>query len=510
MELTDAAPEGPAGTGPSADDLPIRARVLIAGTAIGAVGVLLTVLLTAGALSVADGLAWLLLTVAFAASELFQFEVPSKTERITYSTTDAIWTAAILLAEPVVVVWAVAVGVLVGQSIQAWTPVKVAFNAAQMVLGIGAALLVYQALGSPPVTTVAGWVAIALGMAAFQLVNTLLMAALLAILVQEPFWRTVRDPSALLHWVGNLAIGILAALLWTVAPAALPLLLVPLALTFLAYRGWLRSTEERTAMRGMARDADVISRSSAAGGRLTLPTGLQDARSLALTLNGMLDRLDAAFQRERRFIRETSHELRTPITICRGHLELLGPEPTAAELDEAVEIVLDELDRMARIVEDMNTLARMEDPASVRAEAVDISAVLDDVAAKAAPLTDGRLEVPRVHGAGSVRADRQRLTQALINLVTNAVQHTPPGTAVRLRVHHSPARWRFEVDDDGGGVPAAEADAVFLPFRTGASPASGNGLGLAIVSGIARAHGGSAGLDNRPGAGATFWLEIPR
>lgn len=224
----------------------------------------------------------------------------------------------------------------------------------------------------------------------------------------------------------------------------------------------------------------------------------------------MLDRLEASYRRERRFISEASHELRTPITICRGHLELLDTEPDATELKETVDLVVDELDRMARIVEDMNTLARMEDPASLRRVEIGVDALVADVAAKTALLADGRLRVARSTSGLQVTADAQRLTQALINLVKNAVQHTPEGTLVELRATSRPAQWRFEVADYGGGVPAGSEDAVFQPFCTGTSTRPGNGLGLAIVSGIARAHGGRAGLDNRPGEGATFWLEVPR
>jgi len=317
-------------------------------------------------------------------------------------------------------------------------------------------------------------------------------------------------PTGILHWVGNLAIGILVALLWVTLPQALPLLAVPLVLTFLAYRGWLRSIEERDAMHEMARTAEDISRSGDVTTRLNLPPAQDDARALATRLNVMLGRLDAAFQRERLFIRETSHELRTPITICRGHLELLDPVPTAAELQDTVELVIDELDRMARIVEDMNTLARMEDPASLRREDVDVDVLIADVAAKAATLTDGRLQVTSAPAAGRLRADPQRLTQALINLLKNAAQHTPSDAKIELLVSAVDDRWRFEVTDHGDGVPKAEEESVFLPFCTGGSRAAGNGLGLAIVSGIARAHGGTTGLDNRPSSGATFWLEVPR
>ena len=489
---------------------PAAARVLVAGVSLAGVAVTAVRLPEIQVWTGRDAVLFAGLAVAVAVGEFFQFELPHRTERTVYVVTDALWTAALFLVPPSVLVAALAVSIVVGQAVQHFPPVKIAFNVAQILLGISAALLVYGAFGSPAVTEPVGWLAAAAAMAAFQAVNNLLIAAIISLIEHESFWKVALVPTGILHWVGNLAIGILGALLWVVAPLGLLLLAVPLVLTFFAYRGWLRSIEERDAMHEMARTAEDISKSGDVTTRLSLPPAQDDARVLASTLNLMLDRLDAAFQRERLFIRETSHELRTPITICRGHLELLDSDPTAAELRETVELVIDELDRMARIVEDMNTLTRMEDPASLRREAIDIDLLVADVASKAAPLVAGRLEVTSGPTGGHLRADPQRLTQALINLLRNAAQHTPYNTKIELRALAVDDRWRFEVTDHGDGVSPKDVESVFLPFCTGTSTTPGNGLGLAIVFGIARAHGGAAGLDNRPGSGATFWLEVPQ
>jgi signal transduction histidine kinase len=109
----------------------------------------------------------------------------------------------------------------------------------------------------------------------------------------------------------------------------------------------------------------------------------------------------------------------------------------------------------------------------------------------------------------TVRADPQRMTQALLNLLQNAATHARGDGPVRLRVHAEPVGWRFEVADGGGGLPPGEEQFVFEPFRTGSSPTGRTGLGLSIVRGIARAHGGESGVINRPGRGATFWIRIP-
>ncbi len=489
---------------------PARAKILIAAVILGGAVAAVARLPEIVQWTAADLALCGLLVAAVAVGELFQMELPYRNEKVTFSVSDAIWTAGLFLLSPSVLATGLVLGVLVGQLVQPWALVKVAFNAGQFLIGINVALLLFGAMGSPPVTEPVGWLAAAVAMAGFQVVNTVLMAGVISSIEREPFRSVALVQTRVLHWVGNLVIGVLGALLWVTDPVAAPLLLVPLGITFLAYRGWLRSVEERDAMREMARDADHISRTGAATARLNLPPGQEDARALAGTLNVMLDRLDAAFQRERRFIRETSHELRTPITICRGHLELLDATPDTAELRETVDLVVDELDRMARIVEDMNTLARMEDPASLRYEDIDVDVFVADVASKASTLVDGRLQVTSGPAAGRLRADPQRLTQALINLLGNAALHTPGDTKIELSAAAGGDMWRFEVTDHGDGVPPVEEESVFLPFCTGSSPAPGSGLGLAIVSGIARAHGGAAGLDNRPGSGATFWVEVPR
>jgi signal transduction histidine kinase len=115
---------------------------------------------------------------------------------------------------------------------------------------------------------------------------------------------------------------------------------------------------------------------------------------------------------------------------------------------------------------------------------------------------------PGPEGA-TLRADPQRLTQALVNLLQNAADHAKGDEPVRFGVCAEPSSWRFEVTDDGGGLPPGDEEAVFEPFSTG-SVKGGTGLGLSIVRGIAQAHGGQCGVVNRPGHGATFWIRIPR
>jgi signal transduction histidine kinase len=204
-----------------------------------------------------------------------------------------------------------------------------------------------------------------------------------------------------------------------------------------------------------------------------------------------------------------SHELRTPLTICRGHLDVLG-ERAAGEVRAVKETLTGELDLMGRLVEDLTTLARDAGGMLLKIESLPLGDFLGRVAAMAGPILGGRLDMTAGPAGATLRADPQRLAQALLNLLQNAAGHGRGGGPVRLRVRPEPAAWLFEVADEGGGLPPGEERLIFEPFRTG-SPATGRtGLGLSIVRGITRAHGGDCGVVNRPGQGATFWIRIPR
>jgi len=209
------------------------------------------------------------------------------------------------------------------------------------------------------------------------------------------------------------------------------------------------------------------------------------------------------------FMSAVSHELRTPITICRGHLEVLEPDADRREIDETIALVLDELDRMNRLVDDITTAVRGDDPAFLRKEPVQLDALVARVARKVQPLLNGSLRVAPVPPDARLTADPRRLEQALVNLLQNAAVHTPEGTPVELRVAQARKAWLFEVEDRGPGLARGQDDEAFERFVHGPS-SSGSGLGLAVVRSIARGHGGEAGVDNHPGKGATFWILIPR
>jgi signal transduction histidine kinase len=229
---------------------------------------------------------------------------------------------------------------------------------------------------------------------------------------------------------------------------------------------------------------------------------------LAATFNDMLARLETAFESQRRFVSDAGHELRTPITVVRGHLELLEDAP--AEREETLALVLDELDRMARIVNDMLTLAKWEQLDFLTPEPVELGALTDDLLAKASALGN-RAWLVDARGEGSLVADRQRLTQAIMQLAQNAVEHTEDGDEIALGTQLGADGARLWVRDTGPGIPFEEQSRVFERFyRTGERRRSeGAGLGLSIVQTIARAHGGRVELASVPGVGATFTIVLP-
>lgn len=236
-------------------------------------------------------------------------------------------------------------------------------------------------------------------------------------------------------------------------------------------------------------------------------TGRDDVAQLALTFNSMLDRLEESFETQRRFIDDTTHELRTPITVIRGHLELLAHEPD--RLAETTDLSIEELDRMRRIVDDLSLLAHADRPDFLVVDRVDVADLTVDALDKAQVLGERRWRLDEV-AEGEIRADGQRLTQAVMQLISNAVRHTEPGDTITIGSRREVGRIRWWVSDTGPGVGEADREHLFERFRRGANTTrhDGSGLGLAIVDTIARAHGGAARLVEQP-QGARFEIEIP-
>lgn len=239
--------------------------------------------------------------------------------------------------------------------------------------------------------------------------------------------------------------------------------------------------------------------------------GRDDIAALAETFNAMLDRLERAFAAQREFVDDAGHELRTPITIVRGHLELMGDDP--AEREETVRIVMEELDRMSRIVEDLLLLAKAERPDFITPEPVQTGELTADVFVKARALGERDWQLAGAVDA-EVMLDSQRITQAMVQLAQNAVQHTVMGQRVSIGSRDVGDRIELYVADSGPGVQPQDAEVIFERFRRGTarrgSRATGAGLGLAIVKAIAEGHGGHVELRPTEGGGATFVLVLQK
>jgi len=242
--------------------------------------------------------------------------------------------------------------------------------------------------------------------------------------------------------------------------------------------------------------------------------GRDDVSELTTTVNGMLDRLDQALTSQRRLLDDVGHELKTPITIVRGHLELMDPDD-AAEVSASRDLAIDELDRMNGLVRDISTLAEVQRPIRLNRRPVDIATLTERVRMKAAALSAHHWVTSEVADI-VVSVDSDKLTQALLQLAVNAVTHGAPDGPIEIGSATGVdaaglARLRLWVHDEGPGISEHSQLHIFERFRRGdrGRGTSGSGLGLAIVSAIAVAHGGAVSVASRPGRGSTFTIDLP-
>jgi signal transduction histidine kinase len=241
-----------------------------------------------------------------------------------------------------------------------------------------------------------------------------------------------------------------------------------------------------------------------------------EVRVLSDAFNHMLDRLTDAFAGQRAFVADASHELRTPLTVIGGQLEVLASQtnPSGKEVRRVERLVRAEIARMSRLVDDLLLLAKTEQTQFLRVEPIDLPVYVKELWDGMSLLAERRFELGPVP-TGTLRADPDRLAQALRNLLSNAIAHTTPGGGlVRLGVEREGAdRLRFVVEDDGPGIPADQRERVFDRFhRTDAArdrASGGTGLGLAIVRAIAETHGGRVAVGNRPKNGTKIELVLP-
>ncbi|MDO5633685.1 MAG: HAMP domain-containing sensor histidine kinase [Micrococcus sp.] len=238
-------------------------------------------------------------------------------------------------------------------------------------------------------------------------------------------------------------------------------------------------------------------------------TGEDDVATLGRNVNQMLDRIQAAFDSQRQLIDDVGHELRTPITIVQGNLEVMDASDPA-DVAESTDLSLDELQRMRRLVDDLVTLAKTARPDFVSLAAVDVEDLTLRVLEKASQLGDRRWSVgPVAHVTAML--DAQRITQAWLQLAANAVRYSGEDTAVVIGSEVRDDVVRLWVQDQGMGVHPQDQERIFERFSRGSNGArtEGSGLGLTIVSAIVAAHRGRVDLVSQVGMGSVFSMDIP-
>lgn len=284
---------------------------------------------------------------------------------------------------------------------------------------------------------------------------------------------------------------------------------VPMLLALVALTTWLVVGRALAPVNRIRREVDGIT-AERLHRRVPVPDSADEIAALATTMNGMLDRLDAAAKTQRRFVSDASHELRSPLATIRQHAELAQAHPDTMSIAELAEVVSEEGLRLQGIVESLLLLARLDEWADAPAEPVD----LDDVALG---------EVRRLRASGidvdgsGIRAARvegepRLLGQLVRNLVDNAVRHSRGRIAIS--VTPSESHVFVTVEDDGPGVPSEERERIFERFvrldDARSRDAGGSGLGLAIVRGIAGAARGRVAVDESRWGGARFVVTLPR
>jgi two-component system OmpR family sensor kinase len=261
--------------------------------------------------------------------------------------------------------------------------------------------------------------------------------------------------------------------------------------------------------------AAEIARTQDSSAAIPQPEADDEVAELARTLQGMLHSLDdahaeteAMLARQRRFVADASHELRTPLTSVLANLELLA-ESLHGDEGDAARSALRSSRRMRRLVADLLLLARSDVGRAAPRHPVDLAQLLLDAAAELGPLSSEHELSLDAHPA-VVEGDHDELFRLALNLIENALRHTPPGTAIRASTELAGAEAVLTVEDNGPGVPSELAPTLFERFVRGAGDRGGSfGLGLAIVRAVAHSHGGTVALKSVTPHGARFVVRLP-
>jgi signal transduction histidine kinase len=283
----------------------------------------------------------------------------------------------------------------------------------------------------------------------------------------------------------------------------------PLLVGAFAVACWLLVGQALRPVAALRRGAEDIT-TTRGHRRLPVPVAEDEVHRLAVTLNDMLDRLERSSARQRTFVSDAAHELRSPLAAIRTQLEVARAHPADADWDQTSTDALADVERLSRLVDDLLVLARADEAPRRRFEPVDLAQLADDVVARYESST---VRVRRV-GAASVplTGDVDALGRIASNLIDNAVRHAASAVTVDVAVADG-GMAALTVTDDGPGIPAADTERVFDRFtrldEARSRDAGGTGLGLPIVRELVRIHGGTVGLENnQPGLRAVVHLPI--
>jgi len=290
----------------------------------------------------------------------------------------------------------------------------------------------------------------------------------------------------------------------------------PLALVIASGGGVFLAGRALSPIDGLTRTARRISAEDLSQ-RLDMRLPDDEVGRLARTFDEMITRLDDAFRRQRQFTADASHELRTPLTAIKGQTEVaLQRDRDPAEYRSVLRSVNTDVDRMIRLVSSLLTLARADaQQAPLAKERISLGTVVSDAADQVRPAANDKRVSVRLQDGGETRltADQDLLLQLMLNLLDNAVKHTPSGGSIDVSWSKEDGRAKVVVADEGPGIPSEHLPHIFDRFyrvdRARSRDRGGVGLGLSICRWIAQAHGGSIHADNGPGRGATFTVELP-
>ncbi|MFQ5880756.1 MAG: sensor histidine kinase [Dehalococcoidia bacterium] len=249
-------------------------------------------------------------------------------------------------------------------------------------------------------------------------------------------------------------------------------------------------------------------------GRIGYEGPRDEVGELASAFDNMIGRLDQAFREQRRLLTDLSHELRTPITIVRGHLDLLhsAADRSSPEAEESINAALEELDRVNRLVADLLLLARSSSSDFLRRSPLSLRPLMQEIMTNAHRLGDRRWVIGDVPECVVV-ADKDHITGAFLSLFQNAVQHTEPDDSIGLHATLKDGWVSLKVWDTGEGIPPEDLPNVFERFyrvrKPGDGGSEGVGLGLSIVKAVVNAHGGTVDVDSQPGKGSVFTIRLP-